>query len=92
MADQSVFPLWLLSGSSDGVEWAFTECQISGIVRRVERRTNAFTGRRFVWAELETYGATLDLLAGDDENAVGFAPGAVFHGECTMIGRIVTPG
>lgn len=81
----SLFPMWLLEGNPDDYEWSFTDCVVTGKVRAAEKRVNSVTGLGFVAAEIETYGGKIDLLVPDGE----FAPGAIFHGRCAMLGKIV---
>lgn len=88
-AIRSLFPLWIVAGGREDVEWSFTDCIVTGVVVRSERRTNNLTGRGFVWTELETYGGTFDLLAADDVREEGYPPRTVFHGRCVMLGKIL---
>ena len=61
------------------------EAMVTGIVVRAERKTNTYSGAVFDWCELETYAATLDVVA--EPQAVPFAVGQVVHGGFWLVGR-----
>lgn len=84
--EKSIFPRWPHERSPDDYEWSLTDCLVTGRVRAAEERENTLTGLKFTAAEIETQDGRIDLLAPGGD----FAPGAVFHGWCFMLGRIVS--
>jgi hypothetical protein len=59
------------------------EASITGVVRRGERKTNAWTGTAFDWCELETFAATLDVVAAPQPDP--FATGQVIQGTFWLV-------
>lgn len=60
---------------------------MTGLVRAVERRRNSVTERDFTWLEVETYGASYDVVAVADVGA-GAAAGAVVQGTFWLIASL----
>jgi hypothetical protein len=61
------------------------EAIITGVVTAAERKTNAYSGRAFDWCRLETYAATVDVVAEVQPEA--FAAGQVVQGTFWLVGR-----
>jgi hypothetical protein len=59
------------------------EAIITGIVRQGERKMNAWTGAAFDWCELETFAATLDVVAASQPDP--FATGQVIQGTFWLV-------
>jgi hypothetical protein len=59
------------------------EAIITGVVRRGERKTNHHTGADFDWCELETYAASVDMVA--SRQAAPFVIGQVVQGTFWLV-------
>jgi hypothetical protein len=77
--------LYSQEGGSPVAEAIFT-----GRVLAAERRTNASTGRPFVWAQVKTEGGVYDVVAAEESLPDGVAAGAIVQGIFWMVGRVVT--
>jgi hypothetical protein len=61
------------------------EAIITGVVTAAERKTNRHSARHFDWCKVETYAATLDVVAAVQPEP--FAPGQVVQGTFWLVGR-----
>jgi hypothetical protein len=63
----------------------------TGVVIEADSRTNALTGRPFVWALVETLGGTFDVVIAPETRAAPPSPGEVLCGVFWLSVRIVRP-
>jgi hypothetical protein len=63
---------------------------VTGAVRDTRRRRNSVTGREFAWFELETFGASFDVLAPAEVD--GLERGAIVQGGFWLIGAVPERG
>lgn len=63
------------------------EAVISGVVTACERKTNGYSGRPFDWCRLETYAASVDVVA--EARSEPLTLGAVVQGTFWLVGRRV---
>jgi hypothetical protein len=61
---------------------------ITGIVHELELRNNSITGRDFTWLELETYGASYDVVAAVADASDDLSEGAVVQGAVWLIAAL----
>jgi hypothetical protein len=66
------------------------EAIFTGRVVASEMRTNASTGKRFIWAHVKTQGGTYDVVAAAESLPAGLVPGVIVQGVFWMVGRVVT--
>lgn len=74
--------------AQDGAPTA--EAIFTGRVLATEARTNASTGRGFIWAQVKTQGGTYDVVAAEESLPDGLATGSIVQGIFWMVGRVVT--
>lgn len=81
-APRSLIPSGLFSVSGEP-EPPQAMAIVTGVVDRGERRTNSYTGASFDWCQLDTYAATVDVVAAPQPEP--FAPGQVVQGDFWLI-------
>ncbi len=95
MASRSFIPIGLFSGEGEDEEDEEDEAPpkasalLSGHVRRSEERRNGLTGHRFLWAEVETLGGILDVVADRELLPSGIPEGGLVQGVFWLSGRLV---
>jgi hypothetical protein len=87
-APRSLIPSGLFSFSGEP-EPPQAMAIVTGVVARGGRRTNSYTGASFDWCELDTYAATVDVVAAPQPEP--FAPGQVVQGDFWLIAYPAVP-
>ena len=82
-------PLGLFENSSGREQpYAF----LTGIVRDGGERTSSISGKPFVWALVETHGASFDVVATPKQVRAAFGIGSVIQGQFWLMGRLREEG
>jgi hypothetical protein len=89
MAAESLIPSGLFHAEGGAKEPLQAEAIFNGHILAAERRTNPDTSQDFYWCLVQTYGATIDVVADpvliDEEPRVG----GILSGSFWLSGRIV---
>ena len=84
-ASTSLVPLGLFENPSGREQpYAF----LTGIVRDGGERTSSISGKPFVWALVETHGASFDVIATPKQVRSAFGIGSVIQGQFWLMGRL----
>jgi hypothetical protein len=61
---------------------------MTGVVHDLGMRKNSVTGRDFTWLELETYGASYDVVVAPADASDALSKGAVVQGAFWLIAAV----